>query len=565
MRILILAHSFNSLSQRLYIELKQQGHELSVELDINDETTIEAVRLFEPDLVVAPILKRRIPDVVWKKYRCLIVHPGIPGDGGKNSLDWAILEGRKTWGVTVLQATGELDGGPVWSWCPFPVRRAAKSSLYRAELTDATVAAVTEALNKISRGDSPKQPTEMWLREIGSWRDGVKAKDRVVDWLLDDTDSVLRRIHSADGHPGVKLIIEGLACRAYDAHEETRLKGTPGELIVKREGAVCVATRDGAVWIGHLKIEEPDAFKLPAATVLGERIRNVAEISLPPTTIIRGKTWQDIRYREADKIGYLYFDFYNGAMSTRQCRRLQYAFEYAATRPTRVIVFKGGREFWSNGLDLNAIEAAPSAADESWRNINAMDDLCEAIIRTTTHITVAALGANAGAGGCYLALATDLVMARDGIVLNPHYRNMGNLYGSEFWSYLLPGRVRKDKVREVTEHRLPMGAREAARLGFIDWIGHENRAAFDEEVEFRARQIVGDYEGLISDKQLQRESDETSKPLDEYRKEELEKMRLNFYGFDPSYHVARHRFVHHTPHAWTPLYLARHRQPEPAV
>jgi hypothetical protein len=37
-------------------------------------------------------------------------------------------------------------------------------------------------------------------------------------------------------------------------------------------------------------------------------------------------------------------------------------------------------------------------------------------------------------------------------------------------------------------------------------------------------------------------------------------MRMNFYGFDPSYHIARHRFVYRTPHAWTPLHLARHRR-----
>jgi len=35
---------------------------------------------------------------------------------------------------------------------------------------------------------------------------------------------------------------------------------------------------------------------------------------------------------------------------------------------------------------------------------------------------------------------------------------------------------------------------------------------------------------------------------------------MNFYGFDPSYHVARYRLVQRTPHAWTPLYLARHRR-----
>ena len=61
MRILLLVHSFNSLSQRLYVELTQDGHELSVELDIHDRVTSEAVELWKPDLILAPFLKRAIP------------------------------------------------------------------------------------------------------------------------------------------------------------------------------------------------------------------------------------------------------------------------------------------------------------------------------------------------------------------------------------------------------------------------------------------------------------------------------------------------------------------------
>ena len=54
MRILLLVHAFNSLSQRLYVELTQDGHDLSVELDIHERVTSEAVRLWRPDVVLAP-------------------------------------------------------------------------------------------------------------------------------------------------------------------------------------------------------------------------------------------------------------------------------------------------------------------------------------------------------------------------------------------------------------------------------------------------------------------------------------------------------------------------------
>jgi putative two-component system hydrogenase maturation factor HypX/HoxX len=42
-------------------------------------------------------------------------------------------------------------------------------------------------------------------------------------------------------------------------------------------------------------------------------------------------------------------------------------------------------------------------------------------------------------------------------------------------------------------------------------------------------------------------------------------MRRSFYGFDTSYHIARHRFVHKAPHSWTPRHLARHRLVRAAV
>ena len=74
MRILLLVHSFNSLAQRLYVELAGDGHELSVELDIHERVTCEAVNLFRPDLILAPFLKRAIPASVWPVLRKGPVH-----------------------------------------------------------------------------------------------------------------------------------------------------------------------------------------------------------------------------------------------------------------------------------------------------------------------------------------------------------------------------------------------------------------------------------------------------------------------------------------------------------
>jgi len=552
MRILLLVHSFNSLSQRLHVELRERGHAVSVELDVNDAVTREAVALADPDIVLAAFLKRAIPEDVWRGRRCLVVHPGIVGDRGPSALDWAVLDGETQWGVTVLEADAEMDAGPVWASATFPMHAATKSSLYRREVADAAVEAVFTALARLQSGDfAPQRPDHADPSVRGRARPLCRQNDRAIDWTNDTTDTVLRKIRSADGTPGVRDELFGRAVRLYDAHRAEGLSGPPGTVIARCDGAIARATSDGAVWIGHVRDEKKSALKLPATHVFAQE-----GASLP---VAEG--YAPIRYTEDGPVGFLHFAFYNGAMSTAQCEALRAAYAQALSRPTRVLVLMGGPDTWSNGIHLGLIESAESPADESWRNINAMDDLTCDIIETTDRLVIAALRGGAGAGGVFLALAADEVWACDGVVLNPHYKDMGNLYGSEYWTYLLPRRTGVDNAHRITQARLPMGVAEARRLGLLDRILPASARADTIAIELIARTLAMDA-GLaarLDDKRRRRAADEAKKPLVAYRAEELARMRLNFYGFDASYHVARYNFIHKIPKSRTPLTLAQHR------
>ena len=551
MKILILTHAFNSLTQRLYFELAKKGHSLSVEFDIHDTVTREAAELFKPDIILATFLKRAIPETIWKHYRCLIVHPGPPGDRGPSALDWAVLTGKSEWGVTVLQAEREMDAGPIWASRTFPVRTATKSSLYRHEVTEAAVSAVLTALDRIEAGTLAPENV------AGDAQPLARQADRHISWDRDDTETVLRKIRSADGQPGVRDTILGHDVYLYDAHPEPQLTGTAGSIIAQRHDAICRATIDGAVWIGHLRphIEKSasnencgqPSFKLPASHVLGSAL----------DTIPKATTGYDIiHYEEVGPMGYLHFPFYNGAMSSHQCHALRDAIIAAKQRPTRILCLMGGTEFWSNGLNLNVIEASDRPAEESWNNINAMNDVVREIILTTDKITVAAMQGNAGAGGVFLALAADHVVAKHGIILNPHYKNMGNLFGSEYWTYLLP---RRNKGGEsIMQQRLPIGAHEAMSAGLIDDV--LDNTTFEASLAETIETLLLNADEIILKKQERRKRDEATKSLESYRHEELEQMKLNFFGFDPSYHVARYYFVHKTCHSRTPPYLAKHRR-----
>jgi len=574
-KILFLTHSFNSLTQRLFVELSRCNHAVSIELDINNAVSIQAVELFQPDLIIAPFLKRAIPETIWRMIPCFIVHPGIVGDRGPSALDWAMMQEQKEWGVTILQANAEMDAGDIWATETFPMPPAhltKKSSVYRHAVVEAAVRAVLTAVDRFACGNFKPQPLDYSRPDVhGRLHTPIHQTDRAINWQQDDTHTVLKKINAADGFPGVLDSLRGAAWYLYDAHPEAHLTGEPGKIIATRNNAICRATVDGAVWIGHVKrkTEKRDdvpALKMAATKALQQFsdsvLKAVPEVDCDVFADIHYATYRDIWFEQKNEIGYLHFAFYNGAMDTDQCRRLRQTYLEATQYNVKVIILMGGPDFWSNGIHLHHIEYAESPADESWRNINAMNDLAEAIITNERQFTFAALQGNAGAGGVFLALAADYVYARESVILNPHYKGMGNLYGSEYWTYLLPGRVGRDKAASLTQNRLPIDAREACDIGLIDACFALNRQSFVSTIERLAENLshAPDYAMRLRQKVQQRRNDELQKTLQSYRDEELRHMQLNFYGFDPSYHVARYHFVYKIPHAWTPLYLARHRR-----
>ncbi len=548
MKILFLTSAHNSLSQRLLIELTERRHQVVVAIASSESAMLGAVEKYAPDLILAPMLKKAVPDSIWRDHVCLIVHPGIMGDRGPSSLDWAIQEGASRWGVTVLQAAAEMDAGAIWSSETFAMPKGAvsKSRLYRSEVTEAAIRCALDAVAKFESGRFRPEPLDYSRPDVhGRLRPTMMQADRAIDWRREMTAAIVRRICAADSAPGVKDRIGGQEFFLYGARFEDRLKGAPGEFIAQRDGAVCRATIDGAVWITHLKPVGEVGVKLPATMALGPWASALPMSVLPVVDEIDYRSFREIRYVERDSVGYVHFDFANGAMSTEQCYRLRDAFLYARSRPTRVIALIGGPDFFSNGIHLNVIEAADDPAVESWRNINAINDLIYEMLNTMSHLVVAGVQGNAGAGGAMLALAADYVFARDGVVFNPHYKGMGGLFGSEYWTYTLPRRVGEARARELTEGCRPMGVSEAKQIRFIDDHFGADGARFEQELVRRATVLAqrADFWLAIRDKHARRVADEQKKPLSTYRAEELAKMRVNFFGPDEAYHRARENFV----------------------
>ncbi len=545
MKILFLTTAFNGMAQRAWLELDRLDHQVRVQVASNEAVMLTAVEEFQPELIVAPFLKAKIPESIWRNHLCLIIHPGIVGDRGASSLDWAILNQEKEWGVTILEAAEKMDAGAIWASHNFQMRETSKANLYRHEVAQAAMKGLLEAIKHHQEPSFYPTPLDHSDTQVrGRWNRSVRQTDFQFSWE-DKASDILRKIRAADSAPGVLAELYETNYYAFGGHLEAEMKGSPGTVLAQRDKAICVATGEQAIWLTHLKTCEEGAIKLPATLALGQHAETLPNHTLSPFESSTKSTFQEIRYEEQGEIGYIHFDFYNGAMDTDQCTRLRKTIAEAKSRSIKLLVLMGGVDVWSNGIDLNQIEYAENPSDEAWANIQAIDDLILEIIQSPNHYVMTALQGNAGAGGVAFALAGDKVVARKGIVLNPHTKNMG-LYGSEYWTYLLPKRIGIEKAIHFTEQCLPWGTAMAKEIGLLDDVFAETAVEFRRQVRELAKEIVAlpYFEKLLLAKIFQRRKDERVKPLAKYREEELQHMWSNFYENDQGFAEKRFHFVH---------------------
>ncbi|ABM03040.1 Enoyl-CoA hydratase/isomerase [Psychromonas ingrahamii 37] len=199
---------------------------------------------------------------------------------------------------------------------------------------------------------------------------------------------------------------------------------------------------------------------------------------------------QEISYQADNKVGHIRFPIHNGAMDLSHCRQLLQTIEFAKEDDAcKVIILWGGPDFFSNGIDLNAVHLQYNASILTYKNLKALNKIVHAVLTADTKLVISALQGSASAGGVMLAIAADLRYARQNIVLNPSYANLG-LCGSEYWSVLLPAIIGVGFTQKLLYEASPISATDALRLGLIHQLIGGEPDAFQDNITAKAEYLA---------------------------------------------------------------------------
>jgi methionyl-tRNA formyltransferase len=202
----------------------------------------------EPDLMVMAFVTLFVPEPVLSAptHGSIQYHPSLlPRHRGPSAINWAIIQGDRTTGVSIFWPDDGLDTGPVLLQREVAIEEDdTLGSLYFDKLFPLGVEAMVESVDLVRDGRAPRSRQR---EEDATYEGWCRAEDAEVDWARPARE-VHDLIRGADPRPGAWTLhggerVEMLGARRVDGDPGA----APGEVVEAGGDRLVVAAGDGAI------------------------------------------------------------------------------------------------------------------------------------------------------------------------------------------------------------------------------------------------------------------------------------------------------------------------------
>lgn len=189
------------------------------------------------------------PEILGLPPRGMInVHASLlPRHRGAAPINWAILAGDVTTGVSIMQMEAGLDSGPVYHRVETSIEPGETAGALTERLATLGSTALIEALTLIGSGLARAVPQDPAGVTLAPKIDRARAR---IDWS-EDAANVARRIRAFDPAPGAWTTLDGAEVKLFGPAPVPG-HGQPGTVVALDEGLM-VITGQGAVRIEEIQ------------------------------------------------------------------------------------------------------------------------------------------------------------------------------------------------------------------------------------------------------------------------------------------------------------------------
>ena len=217
----------------------------------------ETLGRLAPDVIVVAafgqIITKEILDI--PRFGCINVHASLlPAYRGAAPIQWAVINGEKESGVTIMQMDEGLDTGDMIDKVVVPLAEDETGGSLFDKLSQAGARLCVKVLKDLEEGNAvrEKQPEE----STTPYASMISKKMGEIDWNR-SAKSIEQLIRGLDPWTSAYTKLQGKTLKLWkaEAQKENVPEGVPGEVVKVERDTFCIQTGDGILKIEEVQLE----------------------------------------------------------------------------------------------------------------------------------------------------------------------------------------------------------------------------------------------------------------------------------------------------------------------
>ena len=231
----------------------QHGLDVYQPKNINSTESIDKIRSLEADYIVVAaygqILKKEIIEMPRKNI--LNVHSSLlPKYRGAAPINWAIKNGEKKTGVTIMEIDEGLDTGDMVIWEEIEIGPEDNATIVHDQLSELGARLIVEAIVGLEEGRLEKTPQD---DKESSYAPTLSREDGKIDWE-ETGQEIDNHIRGMTPWPSAYTNYMGESIKIHKISlGDFKKIGEPGEIVNVDDKYIYVQTGDGLIKIEQIQ------------------------------------------------------------------------------------------------------------------------------------------------------------------------------------------------------------------------------------------------------------------------------------------------------------------------
>ncbi|WAA13654.1 methionyl-tRNA formyltransferase [Fervidibacillus halotolerans] len=209
---------------------------------VREEKALREILALQPDLIITAAFGQILPKKLldYPKYGCINVHASLlPELRGGAPIHYAILQGKRKTGITIMYMEEKLDAGDILSQASLTIDEKDTVGTLHDKLSILGAELLSETLPKLLSGKVKPIPQD---HEKATFAYNIKREQEKINWA-DTGENIYNHIRAFHPWPVAYTTIKGEILKIWWGEKVSlNVQKQPGEIVTIDQEGIIVAT-----------------------------------------------------------------------------------------------------------------------------------------------------------------------------------------------------------------------------------------------------------------------------------------------------------------------------------